>query len=285
MPRPPLDTIRLILVEPFGPLNVGSVARVMKNMGLTHLVLVAPHCDHLGTEARQMAVHAGEVLARARVVQSLPEALKGCRKAIATTGRPHHLTHPLESPRMALPWLLQDSVEPDSAALIFGPEDRGLNNQELSQAHRFVYIPSNPVYPSLNLAQAVGICCYELYQVVGDGEDGGDGEDREGSREAGGAGGQGRRGDANVDSSFPLPSSPFLSGLPLARLEHVEGFYQQLESLLLDIGYLYPHTASSRMQKFRRLFNRARLEEEEVALLRGILSQMRWAMKQGRSPN
>lgn len=243
---PPLDSIRLILVEPAGPLNIGSVARVMKNMGLTHLVLVNPQCDYLGTEARQMAVHAGDVLEAARVVATLPEALQGCRKAIATTGRPHTPAHRLETPRAALPWLLEDGSNPDSAALIFGPEDRGLNNQELNQAHRFVYIPSNPIYPSLNLAQAVGICCYELYH------------------------------------STPPPSHSPPSPLP-APLEQVEAFYQHLESLLLEIGYLYPHTAKSRMQKFRRLFNRAMLEEEEIALLRGILSQVSWAVKQGRS--
>lgn len=246
-----LAPIRLILVEPAGPLNIGSVARVMKNMGLSNLVLVNPHCDHLGAEARQMAVHAGDVLEAARVVATLPEALQGCRKAIATTGRPRTLADRLETPRTALPWLLEDYVEPDSAALIFGPEDRGLNNQELNQAHRFVYIPANPVYPSLNLAQAVGICCYELYQAGGDGEWG-----------------------------IGKPLHPSMSPAPL---DQVEGFYQQLESLLLEIGYLYPHTANSRMQKFRRLFNRAMPGEEEIALLRGVLSQVSWAVNRGRS--
>lgn len=250
----PLDPIRLILVEPAGPLNIGSVARVMKNMGLRHLVLVNPQCDYLGPEARQMAVHAREVLEMARVVATLPEALQGCRKAIATTGRPRTSTSRLETPRSALPWLLENRLEADSAALIFGPEDRGLNNQELNQAHRFVYIPSNPIYPSLNLAQAVGICCYELYQAVG---------------------------EWGVGSGSTLPTLPLSD--PPAPLDQVEAFYQHLESLLLEIGYLYPHTANSRMQKFRRLFNRAMPREEEIALLRGVLSQVSWAINQGRS--
>lgn len=274
----PLDTIRLILVEPAGPLNIGSVARVMKNMGLMHLVLVNPQCDPLGAEARQMAVHAGDILETARVTATLPEALEGCRKAIATTGRPRTLANRLETPRTALPWLLENWLEPNSAALIFGPEDRGLNNQELNQAHRFVYIPSNPIYPSLNLAQAVGICCYELYQEVGNREWGmGSGEWTVNSEKS--------EAQINQGATFPAPTpSPHSPTLPApAPLDQVEAFYQHLESLLLDVGYLYPHTANSRMQKFRRLFNRAMPGEEEIALLRGVLSQVAWAVNRGRS--
>ncbi|MDX2099503.1 MAG: RNA methyltransferase [Leptolyngbyaceae cyanobacterium bins.59] len=94
-----LAKIRIVLVEPAGPLNVGSVARVMKNMGLHHLVLVNPQCDPLSFEARQMAVHAGEVLESAVRVDSLPEALQGCQRAIATTGRPHTRSHPGNTPQ------------------------------------------------------------------------------------------------------------------------------------------------------------------------------------------
>ncbi len=157
--------IRIVLVEPAGALNVGSVARVMKNMGLAHLVLVNPQCDRLGFEARQMAVHAADVLEAAQVVGSLPEALQGCQKAIATTGRDRTtLNLTVEPPRVALPWLLDAP-----AALIFGREDSGLTNEELNYAQRWIQIPSQPAYPSLNLAQAVAICCYEI-AGVGSGE-------------------------------------------------------------------------------------------------------------------
>ena len=242
---PSLHPIRIILVEPAGALNVGSVARIMKNMGLQHLVLVQPHCDHLGAEARQMAVHAPEILTTARVVQSLPEGLAGCQRAIATIGRPHTPTFHLEPPDIALPWLLTPPTMPDSAALIFGPESRGLSNEEMYYAQRFIRIPSNPAYPSLNLAQAVAICCYELakYSQLG----------------------------VNDDKSA--------IAVDYASVEALEGFYQQLEALLLKIGYLYPHTATSRMEKFRQLFNRTQLENTEVSMLRGILTQMEWAMK------
>ncbi|MGL5034571.1 MAG: RNA methyltransferase, partial [Microcystaceae cyanobacterium] len=134
-----LELIKIILVEPAGPLNVGSVARVMKNMGLSRLVLVNPQCDRLGEEARRMAVHGVEILEQAQEVPTLAEALQGCQNAIATTARPRNIETPLETPRQALPWLLEN---PNTSALIFGREDRGLSNEELNQAHRFVAIPA-----------------------------------------------------------------------------------------------------------------------------------------------
>lgn len=254
MLAPDLTVIRIVLVEPAGPLNVGSVARVMKNMGLSQLVLVNPQCDPWGDEAQQMAVHAADVLAAAQVVTSLPDALVGCQRAIATTGRPHTtLPIPLESPRVALPWLCTKDAQP--GALIFGREDSGLTNEELNYAQRFVQIPTSPVYPSMNLAQAVAVCCYELAVA---------------------ARGSGSKGD------WPEPADE--SGArnndeALAELGTLERFYRHLESVLLAIGYLYPHTAASRMKKLRRLLNRAYPTQTEVAMLQGILSQVEWALK------
>lgn len=236
-----LDNLRIILVEPAGALNVGSVARIMKNMGLTQLVLVKPHCDPLGEEARQMAVHADDILTNARQVDSLTEALVGCQRAIATTARVRTPALALESPREALPWLISDHLH---TALIFGPEDRGLSNQELNYAQRFIYIRSNPDYPSLNLAQAVAICAYELSLLIQDDL-------------------------ANYQEVTE----------DLASLDLLEGYYQQLETLLLNIGYLYPHTASARMAKLKRLYAKAQLTQAEVSTLRGILSQINWALE------
>lgn len=241
-----LANIRIILVEPAGPLNVGSVARVMKNMGLPHLWLVSPHCDPLGTEARQMAVHGVDILEAAQQVSTLPEALSGCQRAIATTSRSRSLPTPLASPRVGLPWLLEAGV---TSALIFGPEDRGLSNIELNYAQRFVCIPASPEYPSLNLAQAVAICCYELYQLV------------------------------QQPDQIDIQSCPTADTSPTATLDSLEAYYQNLEALLLKIGYLYPHTASARMEKLRRLFYRATPTAEEVAMLRGMLRQMEWALQ------
>jgi tRNA/rRNA methyltransferase len=254
MHESPLSSIRIVLVEPAGPLNIGSIARVLKNMGLRQLVLVNPQCDPLGPEARQMAVHAQEILETAKTVATLPEALHGCQRVIATIGREGNhdpsLRWDCEAPSLALPWLL---AQP--SALVFGREDRGLTTAELNDAHRLVRIPAHPDYPSLNLAQAVAVCCYELYQNQG--------VVLKSSREN------------QISTSEGLTPK----GSPEAvSFEHLAAYYQHLETVLLKIGYLYPHTAASRMGKFRRLFNRAQLSSTEVALLRGILSQFEWAL-------
>ncbi|WP_310483384.1 RNA methyltransferase [Chamaesiphon sp. VAR_48_metabat_403] len=249
----PLDRIRIVLVEPAGALNIGSISRVMKNMGLTQLVLVNPQCEVLGEEATRMAVHAIDLLEAARIVPDLPTALQGCKRVIATTARDRAIPTALETPRQALPWLVESS---EPTALIFGREDSGLTNTELNYATRYIRIPVGSEYSSLNLAQAVGVCAYELQMCNGSEE------------------------SLSVDASeqrlgarqqIPLQ-------LDVAPVELVEGYYQQLETLLLDIGYLFPHTALHRMEKLRRLYNRTQLSPNEVALLRGILSQFRWAL-------
>jgi len=256
-----LSKVRIVLVEPAGALNVGSVARVMKNMGLEHLVLVNPQCDRFSDDARKMAVHAIDVLEAAVEVPTLLEALRGCQRAIATTAEPRSLEIPLESPRVALPWLVEPNTDTHSA-LIFGREDRGLSNEELNYAQRCVGIPAHPGYPSLNLAQAVAICCHELYLYSL--------QEVDADRPASGS------------SGLSIPNAAVSRAT--ASLEMLEAYYQHLEALLLKIGYLYPQTAASRMEKFRRLFNRAQLSETDVAMLRGILSQMEWALEQDLLP-
>lgn len=248
-----LASVRIVLVEPAGERNIGAIARVMKNMGLYRLVIVQPRCDPFGEDARIMAVHAAEdVLASVRVVPSLPDALQGCQRAIATTARERDTGDRLEDPRAALPWLLEPlpSGGIPETALIFGPEDRGLSNAELNYAQRFVKIPSSDRYPSLNLAQSVGICAYELRQSV-------------------------LRPIAPQVASTPSPPTP-----ELASLDELEGYFEHLESVLLTIGYLYPHTAPSRMEKMRRIFKRAALSSQDVSMLRGVLRQMIWALDQ-----
>ncbi|MGD1953422.1 MAG: RNA methyltransferase [Leptolyngbyaceae cyanobacterium] len=245
-PAASISQLRIVLVEPAGPLNIGSVARVMKNFGLTQLVLVNPKCEPHSDEARQMAVHAYDVIEMAKTVSTLPEALVGCQRAVATTARSRDLQTPLERPELTLPWLL----EAVPSALIFGPEDRGLNNDEMLHAQRFMKIDTRPPYESLNLAQAVAICCYELSQV-------------------------GRRANQTaLPVQVPTPTTT-------ATLDELDGYYRHLESILLKIGYLYPHTAASRMRKFRQLGHRADLSNEEVSMLRGILRQIDWATHQG----
>jgi len=293
-----LQQTRIILVEPAGPLNIGSVARIMKNFGLSRLYLVQPQCDPGEPAARQMAVHAQDVLLGATIVPTLSEALQGCHHIAATTGRSDAIPFPLLSPRDFVTQVIaqvmpqstalvpeveidrpedqspksdppeNNSPEPDrpqihnfELAILFGREDRGLTHAELTQAHQVLEIPTSEDYTSLNLAQAVGICCYELFQGY-------------------------HQTQAIVEKSLKNQSlgNQFLQPFPPDRLpatyDQLEGYYQQLEDLLLRIGYLYPHTATSRMEKFRHLYQRANLSHQEVAMLRGILRQTEWALEQ-----
>ena len=124
-----IENIKIVLVEPAGERNIGSIARVMRNMGLKKLAIVNPACDYLSEDARIMAVHGVEVLENAQICETVPEAIQECQKTIATTARARDIPTALETPRDATPWLLEDEYP---SALIFGPEDRGLSNQELS---------------------------------------------------------------------------------------------------------------------------------------------------------
>jgi tRNA/rRNA methyltransferase len=234
-----LEQIRIILVEPRGPLNLGSIARVMKNFGLNRLVLVNPECDPLSTEAQQMAVHAVEVLHNAEICSSLAEALTGCYWAVATTVRQRTDSIPLEYPSTALPRLMETDRP---TALIFGPEERGLSNAELGLAQSRMQIPTHPGYPSLNLAQTVGLCSYELFQ----------------------------------QRSQTPPVQPTEEP---ASLDSMEDYLAHLSTLLFDLGYIDSQTRKARMAKFRQLLHRATPTATELALLRGVISQVEWAIQ------
>lgn len=241
-----INSVRIILVEPAGERNIGSIARVMCNMALKELVIVNPRCNHLSESAKIMAVHGLEVLENAKIVKSIPSALQGCHRAVATTARERGIPTPLEKPRDVMGWLLEENI---NSALIFGPEDRGLSNQELSYAQRFICIPSNPEYPSLNLAQAVGVCVYELYQQFLNQKQKTEIEIKQEEKE------------------------------DLADLKALEGYYQHLESVLLQVNYLYPHTAKTTMEKIKRIVNRSHFTTQELAILRGMLRQIEWGIK------
>jgi tRNA/rRNA methyltransferase len=233
-----LDRVRIVLVEPAGARNVGSIARVMANMGLSHLSIVNPQCDWAGEEAQHMAVRGRALLDTVQICSDLPTALAGCQRVVATTHREDLPTAPA-SPANALAWLWEIAAD---TAIIFGREDCGLTNQELDFAQRYLRIPVAATYTSLNLAQAVGICAYELHQL------------------------------AQEKTSSPISTQN------LATADQLDRYCQQLEALLLKVGYLQTHTAPSRMSKLRRIANRAALSEEELALLWGISSQINWQL-------
>ncbi|NKB69095.1 MAG: TrmJ/YjtD family RNA methyltransferase [Candidatus Latescibacteria bacterium] len=232
--------VRIVLVETAGPLNLGSVARVMKNFGQADLVLVNPQCEPAEEEARRMAVHAQDVLAAARIVGSLEEALTGCTRVVATTARQVQSPLPYNTAATALPWLAGGT---GPAALVFGSEERGLSTAELQWAQCWMGLPADPGYPTLNLAQAVALCCYELF----------------------------RQGQSPQPEGQPQPE---------ASVETQEAYLDHMARVLLDIGYLYPHTQTKRMEKMRRMLQRMGPTAEELAMLRGVWSQMEWALGQ-----
>lgn len=229
--------IRFVLFETTHPGNVGSAARALKTMGFNDLWLVGPPAEYRGSEARAMASGAQDVLAGARVAETLSEALEGCGLVVAASARHRRLGVPEHSPRECAAELLAAS-QARPAAVVFGPERSGLSNAELDLCNLILYIPANPEYSSLNLAQAVQLVAYEL----------------------------------RLARELPTPVRPPES--PPAGPADMELFYAHLERALLGSGFLNPENPRHLMRRLRRLFNRARLDENELNILRGILSSL-----------
>ena len=256
---PLAPTLVLVLVEPAGPLNVGSVARLCANFGINQLRLVAPRCDPQGEESRRMAVHGGGVLAAAATYGTLADALADCRRVVATSGRSDPEPWPVLAPAAGLSWLLE--AQPSApAAIVFGREDRGLTNDELLLAGRIIRIGTGSDYPSLNLSHAVAVVLHDLHgrrQILASSEASGE--------------------------QPPPPSALPASGAVLlpdpAPRHDLEATLVDAEALLLEAGFLHPHTAHARMAKVRALLQRAQVTTEEVALLRGMVRQLGWATR------
>ncbi len=157
-----LEHLRIVLVSPSGPANVGAVARVMANMGLADLAIVAPRCDVRDEQATAYAAHGAAVLARARVTDDLPGALAGCVRTYATSSKLGlYRRQAAVTPATAAAEVLECAVH-GPVALAFGRENYGLRTDELLHFDRVITIPADAEYPVLNLAAAVTIICYEL---------------------------------------------------------------------------------------------------------------------------
>lgn len=229
-----LDRIRIVLSHPSHPGNIGGAARAMKTMGLSRLVLVNP-AKFPDPVADARASGAGDVLAVAQVAGSLKEALAGTVFVAALTARRRELMLPAADARGAAGQVLEWASKGD-VALVFGTETSGLSNEELALCNLPVTIPTSPVFSSLNLAAAVQIVCYEM-------------------RLASGAG-------AIASQTEVVPAS----------FEEVDRFHEHLERVMVDLEFLDPANPRRLLPRLRRLFGRARLEREEVAILRGILT-------------
>jgi len=229
----PLSRIRVVLLRPSHPGNIGAAARAMKTMGITQLRLVRPkrfpHAD-----ARAMASGAADVLESARTCASLEEALAGTTYSVALSARERELSHSPLDARAAARELL-GAARKDEVAVVFGNETAGLSNRDIMRCSALARIPANPEYPSLNLAQAVQVIAYEL----------------------------------RIAAQAP-PAAQARTGR--ATHEDIEKLLAHLERSLWASGYLHPRAPHKLMDRLRRLFAKARLERVEVNILRGMLA-------------
>ena len=234
------ERIRIVLVNPSHPGNIGAVARAMKNMGLAKLVLVEPRAfPH--EEATWRAAKAADVLENATVVPTLQEAIADCQFVVGTSARERRIPWPTLDPRRCSEKVLQAANRGEQVALLFGREDRGLNNEELQLCNLHLYIPSHEAYSSLNLAMAVQVVAYELRMLT---------------------------------LADRLPEDPCDEwDAPLTTAENMQRFYVHLEQTLSDIEFLDPAAPRQLMTRLRRLYGRVQLDEMELNILRGILTE------------
>lgn len=237
-----LARVRIVLCETSHPGNIGAAARAMKAMGLNRLVLVSPkHFPHPDAEA--FATGAADVLAAARVCDTLDEALAGTSYAVAATARHRDLTHEVADCRAACARLTAEATGRE-VALVFGTERSGLTAAQVSRCHLIAMIPTDAAFSSLNLAQAVQVFAYEMRMAA-------------------------------LEGSPTLDAAPPKAGHEPATHEEMEGLYGQLEETFYETGFLDPAEPKRLMQRMRRLFARARPEKTEVNVLRGFLTAIR----------
>lgn len=247
----PLGNIRIILVRPKFAGNVGAAARAMANMNLQQLYLVAPLCDPLSPDARKPAARAGAILQTARTVESLRDALESVTYTVGTSCRGGLYRTQIEvTPRdMAARILARARIS--QAAVLFGPEDSGLTNEDLVNCDAVVRIPSSRAYASLNLAQAVLIVAYELFLAA-------------------------------IGTEHPVPPDAPVDAADAATLDRLMGKYR---SALLKIGYLHPENPEHLLFPLRAVLGRAALTNAEARILMGMAQQIESFARQGISPN
>lgn len=236
---------RVVLVRPRNPLNVGAAARAMANFGLRDLIVVAPHAP-VWNEARS-AVGAGEVLRSAGAVGDFAEAIGAASLVLGTTsGSRRNLDRDLIPLTELSSWLEGRTSKRGIAALVFGSEKTGLSNEQMSYCHGLVRIPTSSRCPSMNLGQAVAVCCYELA----------------------------RSGFVSVP-----PRRPRVHLSDPANLQALEHAFERAARVLDRVGYLKTKSRNATLIKLRRLLLDLELTNNEVKILGGILAQIEWKLK------
>ena len=235
-----LFNIHVVLVRPLYGGNIGSVCRAMKNMGLSKLRLVAPQATVDYEEAAKMAVSAGDLLEQRTEFATLAEAVAECAQVAGTTARTGLYRAHSYTAREWAPVFL-DSARSNPVALVFGPEDNGLSNEELALCSQIVRIPSSPQYSSLTLSQAALVCCYELFLATGHFQ----------------------------------PTGEHHPEAPSAMRERM---YTMWDDTLKRIGFYDDEKAGHMMMAMRRIFSRGKLSVADVNILMGVARQAQWRL-------
>jgi tRNA (cytidine32/uridine32-2'-O)-methyltransferase len=239
-----LDSIRIVLVQTYHPGNIGAIARAMKTMGLNELYLVDPQ-DYPAEEASNRAAGALDVLNRATVVATLPEALADCTQVFATSARKRNYTRPQVTAEEAAGWIKTNPNE--KIAIVFGRERMGLSNEQLGLCQQLLYIPGNPEYDVLNIGSAVQIVSYELFKQFGIHRD-------------------------EIETPGIIKDEEIHE--EYASQQDMERFYQHLESTLSNTGFLVKNHPGEAIQRLQQMFARAQPNAKELRMLRGILGSV-----------
>jgi TrmH family RNA methyltransferase len=238
------EQIAFVLCRPMRAGNIGSVARALKNMGLRDLRLVAPAASPRSRAATAMAVHAGDLLAKAAIHDDLDSALADCTITVGTTCRAGPYRSGASRLREAASELIAEAAA-NRIAIVFGPENHGLTNDELKRCHRLITIPTADEYPSLNLAQAVMVVAYELRLAA-------------------------------TDAAEQTPSA-----LALAPAGEVEAMFTRMADALVAIGFLPEDNPDHIMFALRAMLGRSGLTARELDILNGIARQTKWTAEGG----
>lgn len=261
-----LDRVRMVLVSPSGPANVGAACRAMANMGLARLVVVSPRCDLADEQAIAWSTHGRHVLDAARVVDSIGAALDGCVATFATTARDgmyrrQNNLPPEGAADKAMQRLRQAGT--GDVAFIFGPENTGLTNVDLLEVDHVVSIPAAPAHPVLNLAAAVMVICYEVRKAW----------------LAQGAGGETKEETAPPESAGGWSAARSERSSPLAPDERKAAMFRHLFAGLDRIGFFYGPNPDHLKFALRHLLGRLDLSINECDILTGMGRQIGWYVR------
>ncbi len=229
-----------MLVEPIGPLNVGSIARLCSNFDVSELRIVSPQCDIFSLEAKKMALKGQKYIDNCFIFSNIEQAIFDCDLVLATCGR-IDLSNDIEceNPEEISQWI-SSYKKINNLAILFGREDRGLTNSELLFAHKIFNIKTSQNYPSLNLSHSVAIILYELNKCP---------------------------------TNFQRKNTKVFN---LASSKQIYESFKDLEEMLIRIGYLLEHNSFSKISKFKKFVLKAKTSSHEINVLRGIVHQINW---------